>query len=225
MMSTIPSVLANRKEAGRALADELSKREWQNPVVLALPRGGVPVAFEVAHALKAPLDLVMVRKLGAPGHAEYAIGAVVDGENPEFVLDQRAVAMTGASRAYIERSKQAALAEIERRRAAYGIERQFPLAGCTAILVDDGIATGSTAKAALIAVRRAKPARIILAVPVAPADTLIDLSPLCDEIVCLNTPRRYYAVGAHYSDFGQTTDAEVMRLLRLAREQLQQSHR
>ncbi len=219
-MDSFASGFKDRKDAGAALARELAKREWSDPVILALPRGGVPVAFEVARALRAPLDLVMVRKLGAPGQAEYAIGALVDGKSPEVVLDERAVSLTGASESFIERSKQAALAEIERRRTAYGIKQQVALAGRTAILVDDGIATGSTAKAALMALRKAHPARIVLAVPVAPADALESLSPLCDDIVCLTTPRQFYAVGAHYDDFGQTSDADVMHYLDLAREQL-----
>ena len=208
---------ADRKTAGRALASELERMEFADPVVLALPRGGVPVAFEVAERLRAPLDLVMVRKIGAPGHAEYAIGAVVDGEDPEIVIDERAATLSGASEQYIERTKAAALDEIKRRREVYGAEEAVPLEGRTVILVDDGIATGSTVRAALKAIRKSKPAWIVLAIPVSPPDALASLAPLCDEVVCLMKPRSFYAVGAHYDDFGQTSDKEVVRYLTEAR--------
>lgn len=209
---------ADRPAAGQALAHELTKRRYADPVVLALPRGGVPVAFEVAKVLQAPLDLVMVRKLGAPGHAEYAIGAVVDGTQPHVVLDKRIVDLVGASETYIDNAKASALAEIERRRALYGVREALSLSGKTAIVVDDGIATGSTVRAALNAIRNARPARIVLAVPVAPQDSLAEISQLCDEVVCLMQPRPFYAVGAHYADFGQTSDADVITLLAKARE-------
>lgn len=212
------SSFADRQAAGRALARELAQRDLVDPVILALPRGGVPVAFEIAQELKAPLDLVMVRKIGAPGHAEFAIGAIVDGEDPEVLIDEQAATATGASESYVTRMVSDALAEIRRRRSAYGVGSPQDLGGRTAILVDDGIATGSTAKVALKAVRKAGPRRIILAVPVAPPDALRELAPLCDEIVCLLQPRSFYAVGAHYDDFGQTSDAEVVRYLALARE-------
>lgn len=220
-MDTVRSNFTNRTQAGRELAAELRKREWRDPVVLALPRGGVPVAFEVAQALKAPLDLAMVRKIGAPGNSEYAIGALVDGNSPVIVLDQQAVSRTGATEEYIELSKQAALKEIERRRVAYGAAQPIPLKGRTAILVDDGIATGSTAKAALKAIRKASPETVVLAVPVAPLDAITRLSPLCDEIVCLATPAEFYSVGEHYDEFDQTSDADVIRCINEARKQAQ----
>lgn len=216
-MRIFGSTFANRTAAGRDLAAEIVKRKYPDPVVLALPRGGVPVAYEVAKALGAPLDLVMVRKLGAPGHEEYAIGAVVDGDQPEVVLDKDAVELVGASDAYIENTKAAALAEIERRRSVYGVEKPAKLAGKTAIVVDDGIATGSTVRAALKGVRGCKPARIVLAVPLAPADSLAQIAPLCDDVICLLKPRPFYAVGAHFDEFGQTSDAEVVDLLEKAR--------
>lgn len=208
---------ANRQAAGRALAQAVASQEPDNPTVLALPRGGVPVAFEVAKVLTAPLDLVMVQKLGAPGHPEYAIGAIVDGENPEVVIDQQAAAVSGASERYLEREMAAALSEIRRRRSAYGVDQPLELAGRTAILVDDGIATGSTVKVALKAIRKANPRRIVLAVPVAPPEALSDLAPLCDDVICLKQPRPFHAVGAHYDDFEQTSDSDVVSQLEQAR--------
>jgi putative phosphoribosyl transferase len=216
---------ADRKAAGRALARELASREFRDPMVLALPRGGVPVAAEVARTLHAPLDLVMVRKIGAPGQPEFAIGAVVDGEDPQVVIDEQAAGLAGANKAYIAQRVDEAIGEIARRRAVYGAQRPIPLAGNTAIIVDDGIATGSTVKAALHAVRAAHPSCIVLAVPVAPMSALARLAPLCDEIVCLLQPRQFYAVGAHYEDFGQTSDQEVVRDLEAARKLNSQSGR
>lgn len=224
-MNFLERPFANRRAAGEDLAEAVSARKYTDPVVLALPRGGVPVAFEVAKALHAPLDLVMVRKLGAPGHEEYAIGAVVDGEQPQTILDRTAMHLTGASEDYVEGEKVKAHAEIERRRSKYGADTPVRLTGKTAIIVDDGIATGSTAKAAILAIRRANPAWIVLAVPVAPQDSLEQISPLCDEIICLSMPRPFYAVGAHYEDFGQTSDVEVMACLSKARELLAETGR
>ena len=209
---------ANRNDAGRVLARELAGRGLADPVVLALPRGGVPVAFEIAKELRAPMDFTMVKKLGAPGHAEYAIGAIVDGEHPEVVVDNEAVAYTAASQAYITRLIAASLKEIRRRRSAYGLDWPIDLKGRTAILVDDGIATGSTAKAALKAIRKAAPSWIILAVPVAPPNTLGELSSLYDEVICPMRPCDFHAVGTYYDDFGQTSDIEVVRYLELSRD-------
>ena len=216
-MRGLLSSFANRASAGRALAKELAKREWEAPVVLALPRGGVPVAYEIAKRMRAPLDLVMVRKLGAPGHRELAIGAVVDGDNPQTVLDNDTIAMVRPSEDYIERAIEDALAEIRRRRSVYGIGGATPLEARTAIVVDDGIATGSTVKAALKAIRAMQPAKIVLAVPVAAADSLAAIAPSCDEVICLSQPRPFTAVGTHYADFGQTSDEEVIALLAKAR--------
>ena len=222
-MSKTSSTFANRMAAGRALARELAQQDLPDPIILALPRGGVPVAFEIAQELAAPLDLVMVQKLGAPGHSEYAIGAIVDGQDPEVVIDKRAAAAVGASEAYITRLIATSLKEIRRRRSAYGLEGSLDLAGRTAILVDDGVATGSTAKAALKAIRKAGPDRIVLAVPVSPPGTLAELEPLCDDIVCLRKPQHFYAVGAHFDDFGQTDDSEVVRYLELARKAVEEA--
>ncbi|WP_114520783.1 phosphoribosyltransferase [Altererythrobacter sp. ZODW24] len=208
---------ANRQQAGRLLAEELRKMMLTEPVILALPRGGVPLGYEVAKALKAPLDIIMVRKIGAPGHEEYGIGAVVDGASPQIVIDHDIARMVGAKDAYIQREVETQLAEIERRRAIYRTEPPVPLAGRSVVIVDDGIATGGTVRAALQALTRSGAAQIILAVPVAPASTLRDLAAMCDQTVCLMTPEPFYAVGAHYAEFGQTKDAEVVELLSAAK--------
>lgn len=210
---------ANRHEAGSRLAAKLAHLKAAHPLVLALPRGGVPVAWEVAHALDAPLDLLIVRKIGAPGHEELGIGAIVDGANPQLVLNEDVLRTLHIPPGYIEREKERQLAEIERRRRAYiGTRPPADPAGRTVILVDDGIATGGTVKVALKALRQGHPARLVLAVPVAPADSLARLSAECDEVVCLSMPEPFYAVGAHYADFTQTTDAEVVGLMAKADE-------
>lgn len=208
---------ADRTAAGKALAHELAARDWHAPIVLALPRGGVPVAYEIAKQLGAPLDLVMVRKIGAPGHQEYAIGAVVDGAKPTVVLDRKIAAMTGASEDYIERSVEAALDQIEQRRGLYGVDQTPDLKDRTAIIVDDGVATGSTVKAAIQGIRRSQPRRIVLAVPVAAPESLAALASLCDEMISLIEPPNFAAVGEHYVDFSQTSDEEVIALLDEAR--------
>jgi putative phosphoribosyl transferase len=208
---------ANREEAGKQLAEVVEALGLDDPVILALPRGGVPVAFEVAKLLGAPLDVLLVRKIGAPGHEEYGIGALVDGDNPQLVIDEAAARMVGADQAYIDKQVNRQLEEIERRRAAYRTGPPVPLEGRTAIVVDDGIATGGTARAALKALAMTDPGKIVLAVPVAPADILPEMNRLCDEVICLATPEPYYAVGAHYRDFNQTTDEEVIELLAKAK--------
>lgn len=210
-------VFEDRYDAGRQLAERLMTYKDSNPLVLALPRGGVPVAFEVAKALEAPLDVVFVRKIGAPHHPELGLGAVVDGSDPQLVLNDDIVRMVGPSSAYIEAQCKRELAEIERRRELYRPGRQPPeLRDRTVIVVDDGIATGGTVKAVLRAVSRTHPKRLILAVPVAPRDTIEELSTEADDIVCLSAPEQFRAVGLHYRDFSQTTDSEVVRLLQQA---------
>lgn len=207
----------NRREAGQDLAQAALHLMGANPVVLALPRGGVPVGFEVAQALGAEFDVLLVRKIGAPGHEELGIGAIVDGANPQIVLNDEIVRMTGATPAYIDAEAARQLAELERRRKAYrGGASPVELKGRTVIVVDDGIATGGTVKAALQGLRLASPARLVLAVPVAPADSLSALRTLCDELICLMSPSPFYAVGAHYLDFSQTSDEEVIQLLEAA---------
>jgi putative phosphoribosyl transferase len=209
------AVFANRDEAGRALAARLADEHLPGPiVVLALPRGGVPVALPVAQRLKAPLDLVLVRKIGAPWQSELAVAAIVDGGEPELVIDEGTSAATGASRAYIDQQAQIEWREIERRRALYLHGRTpLPVRGATAIVVDDGIATGTTVRAALKALRRRGAARLVLAVPVAPHDTLTELRHEVDRIVCLAEPDPFRAIGLHYVDFHQVSDDEVIAAL------------
>ena len=213
-----PIVFSNRTEAGRMLARALTSYRNERVVVLGIPRGGLPVAREVAEALGAPLDIVVVRKLGAPGQPELGIGAVVDGDHPRAIFNQEVIESLGVEDDYINREIQRQLKEIKRRELEYrGTEPAVPLAGKTVIVVDDGIATGSSVRAALRGVRRAKPKQIILAVPVAPAETLEALSHDADKIVCLESPEDFFAVGQFYRDFHQVSDDEVKRILAVSR--------
>jgi len=210
-------IFSDRPDAGRQLAQRLLHLLSRNPVILALPRGGVPVAFEVAEALKAPLDLLFVRKIGAPGHPELGLGAVVDGAHPQVVLNEDVVSHLEIPATYIEREARNQLREIERRRERYlGGRPPINVTNRTAIVVDDGIATGGTIKAALGGLRRVRPAHLVLAVPVAPSETINQLRSQADEIVCLATPYPFHSVGAHYLNFNQTSDAEVVELLEAA---------
>ena len=212
-------IFRDRRDAGRRLAAALSPYCERWPIVLALPRGGVPVGFEVAKALVAPLDVLLVRKIGAPGHEELGLGAIVDGHDPQLVLNEDLVRAVAPPPGYIEAEEQRQLAEIERRRQRYvGDRSPVAVEGRTIIVVDDGIATGATVKAALRGLARNRPARLVLAVPVAPADSLEELSAECDDVLCLATPEPFYAVGPHYRNFQQTEDAEVVRLLDEARQ-------
>lgn len=208
----LPFRFRNRNEAGRCLAARLTHLHDEKPVVLALPRGGVAVAAEVAQSLHAPLDIVLVRKIGAPFQPELAVGAVADGGHIETVINPDVADFV--PEAWIGEEKVRQLQEIERRRAVYvGGRPRVPVAGRTAILVDDGIATGATMLAALRSVRRANPKRLVLAVPVAPPDILPELRAEADEVVCLQAPHPFGAIGAFYEDFHQLDDAEVIRLL------------
>ena len=184
--------------------------------VLALPRGGEPVGAVVARRLHAPLDLLLVRKIGAPGQEELAVGAVADGGEPVLVIDERA-ARTGADAAYVERRGVEAWREILRRRARYlAGRRRVPVRGATVVLVDDGIATGTTVRAALKALRRQGAAHTVLAVPVAPHETLRRLAGEVDRVVCLAEPPDFGSVGEHYAAFPQVGDDEVVDALREA---------
>lgn len=204
----------DRREAGRLLAEHLLKFKDQRPVVLALPRGGVPVGFEVARALVAPLDVVLVRKIGAPHNEELAIGAITDGEHPTVFIDPHLVRLLDVAPRYINEAESAALAEIERRRHVWlGDRPPEAIAGCTAIVVDDGVATGATMRAALQATRARKPARVVLAVPVAAPESLDQLRHEADEVLCLHAPSDFMAVGQFYRHFPQLRDAEVTALL------------
>jgi predicted phosphoribosyltransferase/pimeloyl-ACP methyl ester carboxylesterase len=205
---------ANRRVAGQLLAAQLLKLKSCHPLVLALPRGGVPVGYEIAKKLDADLDLLLVRKIGAPHHPEFGIGAVVDGEQPKVSLNREVVDQLGVPSGYIHNEAHHQLREIERRREEYlGGRMQIPIGGRTVIVVDDGIATGSTVRAALRAIREKKPAKLVLAVPVGAPDSILSLQRECDEVICLVTPDPFYAVGANYEDFSQTTDKEVRELL------------
>jgi putative phosphoribosyl transferase len=210
-------VFSDRSEAGRRLAERLVRFKAERPLVLALPRGGVPVGFEVAVSLDAPLDLILVRKIGAPFQPELAIGAVVDGEHDETVLNRDLVAALQIAEGYVERERAKQLEEIERRRRLYAAGRpRIDARDRTAIVVDDGIATGATMEAALGAVRRAGPRRLVLAVPVAPPDTIERLRPQVDEVECLLIPDYLGAIGSFYADFRQLSDGEVVALLEQA---------
>ena len=209
---------ADRAQAGRRLAARLLELKLPAPItVLALPRGGVPVAAEVARALHAPLDLVLVRKIGMPGQRELAVAAVVDGHPPSLVIDEPIWQAYGLAHSDIEDQRQQALLENERRRAVYLRSREpLPLEGRTAVVVDDGIATGTTMRAALQALRARHPARLVLAVPVAPADTVAALRSEVDQLVCLEQPAVFRAVGEHYIDFDQVDDQGVINALAAA---------
>jgi len=209
---------ADRAEAGRALAQRLVEAALVPPlVVLALPRGGVPVAAEVARTLGAPLDLLLVRKIGAPWQPELAVAALVDGDPPDIVVDETTSRMCGVDRDYIDRQAGLEMREIERRRRIYLAGRAaVPVAGATVIVIDDGVATGTTIRAAMKALRRRHPARLVLAVPVAPADTVAELRAEADEVICLAQPEPFHAIGLHYGDFHQVSDDEVLAALRAA---------
>jgi len=208
------AMFANRRTAGRQLAARLHHLRQDQPLVLALPRGGVPVGFEVAQELGAPLDILLVRKIGVPWQPELALGAVVDGADPQVLINEGLVSELAVARSYITSETVRQLSEIERRRRVYLGDKPPPaLAGRTIIIVDDGIATGSTVRAALRAVRKAGAGRIVLAVPVAPEDTIEQLGAEVDDTVCLSSPSPFIAVGAHYSEFTQLADADVVALL------------
>jgi len=205
-------VFANRTEAGKQLANQLLKLQLPNPTVLALPRGGVPVAAEIAKALAAPLDVLVVRKVGAPHNLEIAVAALVDGDPPDVVLNREMIEAHELAdedlAALIARERP----ELERRKRLYG-RSQLRIAGKTVILVDDGAATGTTMKAAFKAISRRSPREIIIALPVASADALDSLSSLTSRVVCLARPVRFRALSFHYREFEQVSDAELRRIL------------
>ena len=204
----------DRTDAGRQLAKALARYKAQRPVVLALPRGGVPVAAEVATVLDAPLDLILVRKIGVPFQPELAMGAVVDGREPVIVRNEDVISLTGVSEQKFNATCDQQLAEIERRRKLYLGDRPHPqIAGRTVIVIDDGIATGATTRAALQAIRMRKPSKLVLAVPVAPTESLKELHGEADEIICLEDYEDFGAIGLFYSDFRQVSDTEVIDLL------------
>lgn len=205
---------SDRTEAGRRLAAALASYRDRHPVVLALPRGGVPVAAAIADALSAPLDLVLVRKIGLPSQPELAIGAVVDGTDPVVVRNEALISLTGVEQRAFDDICRGELAEIERRRARYlGARQRAPIAGRTVIVVDDGMATGATARAALQAIRKHGPAKLVLAVPIASAEAVAEVRGEVDDLVCLDVPEIFHAIGAFYQDFGQVGDEDVIATL------------
>jgi putative phosphoribosyl transferase len=206
---------ADRAAAGRLLGQRLRSLHLRPPlIVLALPRGGVPVGAAVAQALQAPLDLLLVRKIGAPWQRELALAAVVEGDPPDIVIDEDVRRGMGGHAEYIEAQAQVQLREIARQRQVYLSGRPAAqVEGNTVIVVDDGIATGTTMRAALKALRRRRPAALVLAVPVAPRDTLEQLRAEVDQVVCLDTPDPFFAVGVHYLRFHQVEDDEVIEAL------------
>jgi putative phosphoribosyl transferase len=204
----------SRTEAGRKLAAALAKYRNEQPVVLALPRGGVPVAAEVAAALGASLDLILVRKIGVPFEPELAMGAVVDGGASIIVRNEDVIRHAGIAETDFKAVCDAELGEIERRRQRYlGHRARAEISGRTAIVVDDGIATGATIRAALRATRMRNPKHLVLAVPVAPTDSLAELQDEADEVVCLESHELFGAIGYYYADFRQVSDEEVIDIL------------
>jgi putative phosphoribosyl transferase len=205
----------DREEAGRRLAEELAPRlSGAEVVVFALPRGGAPVAAPIARALKAPLDLALVRKIGSPYQPELAMGAVADSGTPVVVRNEDVIELIGVSDARFNEACAHECAEIERRRKLYfGARRRADARGRVAVVVDDGVATGATTRAALRAVRAQAPKRLILAVPVASTEALDALRAEADEIVCLEAHEYFYGVGGYYADFRQVSDDEVIELL------------
>ncbi len=213
-------MFTNREHAGRLLGlrlAHLKEPRGAEIIVLGLPRGGVVVAAEIANALPAPLDVLVVRKLGAPERPELAIGAVTDGEHPQRVLNERVIASLGVGQEFLQQEVKRQLQEVKRRQALYrGGRPALQPADRVVIVVDDGIATGATVRAGIQSLRRARARRIVLAVPVAPPETARMLADEVDELVCLETPEVFPAVGHFYEDFRQTTDAEVVALLERA---------
>lgn len=206
----------DRRDAGRQLAAELMPLAREQPVIVALPRGGVPVAVEVARALHAPLEILAVRKLGAPGNPELAVGAVA--EDGSGVLDPRSAGMLGMTQELLDERLEEESQELRRRVARYRHNEPFiPLRGRTAVIIDDGMATGMTDLAAVRAVRKREPDRVLVAVPVGSSEAVAMLEDEADRVVCLSVPRRLYGVGMWYEDFAPVSDEEVLALLAHAR--------
>jgi len=205
----------DRSDAGRKLAKALGQYKDQQPVILALPRGGVPVAAEVAAVLKAPLDLILVRKVGVPFQPELAMGAVVDGGAPLIVRNEDVIQLAGIQESEFKAVCEGELVEIERRRQRYlGSRERVDVSGHTAIVIDDGVATGATTRAALRATRMRNPKRLVLAVPVGPTDNIAELRSEADDVVCLEDHEFFGAIGVYYANFSQVSDEEVIEILR-----------
>ena len=206
-------VYEDRRAAGRALVPELQRCDLDNPIILGLPRGGVPLAYEIAVALRAPLDTIVVRKLGVPSQPELAFGAIASG-GVRVINSDVVETGFGLDDETIEQIASREMQELRRREQAYRLERPYPeLAGKDVVLVDDGLATGATMRAAAEAVKAKSPSSVIVAVPVGSASAVTSLAALVDRVVCLETPASFYAVGQFYADFRQTSDEEVRELL------------
>jgi putative phosphoribosyl transferase len=211
-------VFEDRRTAGRALVPELQRCDLESPVILGLPRGGVPLAYEIATALRAPLDTIVVRKLGVPSQPELAFGAIASG-GIRVINDEVVASAYGLDDETIEKIASRESRELRRREQSYRLDRAYPeLEGKDVVLVDDGLATGATMLAAAQAVRSKSPASIVVAVPVGSASAVARVSAIVDRVICLESPASFYAVGQFYVDFGQTTDGEVRELLREAWE-------
>ena len=207
----------NRFDAGKRLAEALADFNGKNAVVLAIPRGGVVVGYEIASKLALPLDVIIPRKLGAPSNSELAIGAVA--EDGSMVLDEGLIAYLGVTKSYLQQESEHQRQEIARRMKVYrGDLEPVELRGKDVIMVDDGIATGSTMKAALISVINYDAKSVTVAVPVGPPQTIQELKTLADNVICLYTPEYFQAIGQFYKDFSQTSDEEVIKLLQLRRK-------
>jgi predicted phosphoribosyltransferase len=213
IVSTESRAFNDRIEAGTALADELSDLKGKNPLIIGVPRGAVPMAAVIADELDGELDVVIVRKLGAPGNPELAIGSVT--EEGEAIINESFAGRTGASDEYIEQEKQRQMDRIEERKRVYREERpKVSMEGRIVVVVDDGFATGATMKAALESARSENPERLIAAAPVGAQDTCREMGNYADEVICLRAPQFFGAVGAFYRDFGQVSDDEVVEILK-----------
>lgn len=208
------AVFEDRRDAGHKLAQALRKYRHRNAVVLALPPGGVPVAHEIAKALQAPLDLLFVRRVGAPGHPDIYLGAVVDGPQPQLVLNDELLRALSPPPEFLEGEQLRQMRAIEHQRLLYLNGRPpTELQGRTVIVVDDGVTTGTSVRSALKAIDRSEPEWLVLAVPLAPPPVLLDLQSIADEVICLSSPEPFLAVGNYYNDFTATSDEEVIALL------------
>ncbi len=208
----------DRRDAGARLADALGDLRGEDVVVLALPRGGVPVAAEIALRLRAPMDVLLVRKIGVPARPELAMGAVVEGMDPIIVRNEHIIRLSWVSAAEFEQASRKEIAEIDRRRKRYQSGPPLDVEGRTVVLVDDGIATGATMRAAIKGLKERKPKRIVVAVPVAPPDVVAELGSEADSVVCLEQPADLGAIGFYYQDFSQLDDDAVVAILAATRE-------
>jgi putative phosphoribosyl transferase len=209
-------VYEDRRTAGRALVPELQRCDLHDPIILGLPRGGVPLAYEIAVALRAPLDTIVVRKLGVPSQPELAFGAIASG-GVRVINDDVVRSVFGLDDAMIEHIADREMRELQRREQAYRLDRPYPqLEGMDVVLVDDGLATGATMRAAAEAVKTNSPASVIVAVPVGSSSAVTRVAAVVDRVICLESPASFYAVGQFYADFRQTSDEEVRELLQVA---------